>query len=144
MVGKSKTRTFNGLKEQVLKRICGWKEKLLSKAGKEVLIKAVAQSIPTYTMSCFKLPKTWCTDLQSTISNFWWGQRNSEHKIHWTKWSKVCQQKSHGGLGFKDLQAFNLTLLAKQGWRLLQNTTSLFYRLLMQGIFLICPAYMPN
>ena len=42
----------------------------LSKAGKEVLIKAVAQAIPTYTMSCFKIPDSLCDDLTSMIKNF--------------------------------------------------------------------------
>lgn len=52
-----------------------WKEKLLLKAGKEVLIKEVAQAIPTYTISCFKLSDTLCEELMSTICNFWWGQK---------------------------------------------------------------------
>lgn len=37
----------------VFGRVQGWEEKIFSKGGKEILIKVVAQSIPTYTMSCF-------------------------------------------------------------------------------------------
>ena len=33
--------------------------------GKEILIKVVAQAIPTYTISCFKLPDTLCEELMS-------------------------------------------------------------------------------
>ena len=46
-MGRSKKRTFEYLKERVWKRLQGWKEKLLSKASKEVLIKAVVQAIPS-------------------------------------------------------------------------------------------------
>jgi hypothetical protein len=41
-IGKSRTNTFAYLKERIWQRIQGWKEKLLSSAGKEVLIKVVA------------------------------------------------------------------------------------------------------
>jgi hypothetical protein len=41
---------FNYLKDRVWKRIQGWKEKLLSSAGKDTLIKAVTQAIPTFAV----------------------------------------------------------------------------------------------
>ena len=66
--------------------MAGWKEKMLSKVGKEVLIKAVAQAIPTYTMSYFKLPESLCEELKSMIRNFWWGQKKDERKIVWLNW----------------------------------------------------------
>jgi hypothetical protein len=66
-MGRSRSRTFAYLKDRVWKRIQGWKEKLLSKAGKEILIKAVAQAIPTYAMSCFDLTKTLCDEISTMI-----------------------------------------------------------------------------
>ncbi len=110
------------------KKLQGWNERILSKAGHEVLIKAVTQAIPTYTMSCFKLPKGFCDDINSLTTNFWWGNSSKGRKIHWSNWLKMCRSKELGGIGFRDFQAFNLVLLAKQGWRLVHNTQSLVYQ----------------
>ena len=70
-MGKNKRSTFNDIKEKLGRKLSGWKEKMLSKAGKEILIKAVALAIPTYTMSCFKLPDNLCDELTAMIRKFW-------------------------------------------------------------------------
>jgi hypothetical protein len=55
-----RTKVFAYLKERIWLRIQGWKGKMLSWAGKEILIKAVAQAIPTFVMSCFDITKDIC------------------------------------------------------------------------------------
>ena len=47
LVERNKRNTFNEIKEKLRKKLAGWKEKMLSKAGKAMLIKVVAQAIPT-------------------------------------------------------------------------------------------------
>ena len=44
---------------------------MLFRAGKEILIKVVAQSIPTYTMSVFQLPLKLCDELDAMCAKFW-------------------------------------------------------------------------
>ena len=88
-----------------------------------------------YTMNCFKLPASLCNELNSLIRNFWWGQREKERKLAWIAWEKMCTPKAERGMGFKDLRAFNLAVLAKQGWRLTQNTESLAHRVLKARYF---------
>ncbi|KAF5463140.1 hypothetical protein F2P56_019079 [Juglans regia] len=105
LVGRSKYNSFKVLKDRVWQRISSWKNSFLSQAGKEVLIKAVLQSIPTYTMSVFKLPMKLCKDMNGLFSRFWWRKQHMEGGIQWKKWESLGLQKGKGGLGFRDLES---------------------------------------
>ena len=94
IIGRSKKLIFAEIKDKVCQKLAGWKSKLLSMGGKEILIKAVAHAIPSYTMSCFLLPKSLCEDLEREMRSFWWGQKQQETKIAWVGWKKMCKPKS--------------------------------------------------
>jgi hypothetical protein len=99
------------------------------------LIKAVAQAIPSYAMSCFDLTKALCDDITTMICRFRWAQQDQENKMHWLSKEKLCTRKENGGLGFRDLHLFNLAMLARQGWRLISNLESLCAQVLRAKYF---------
>jgi len=134
-IGRERTNIFAYLKERVWQRIQGWKEKMLSRAGKEVLIKAVAQAIPVFAMGCFDITKEMCSQINSLIARFWWNKQDKEKCMHWLSWETLVSPKAEGGLGFRDLHSFNMAMLAKQGWRIIQNPTSLCARILKAKYF---------
>ncbi|KAL4367556.1 hypothetical protein GQ457_05G010050 [Hibiscus cannabinus] len=120
--GQGKKEALKFIEERVRIKLQGWKGLLLSQAGKEVLIKAVATAIPSYVMQCFLLPSSFCDTLNAIISRFWWGNSiEPRSSIHWLKWEKMCLPKDEGGMGFKDLYSFNKALIAKQTWRILKT-----------------------
>ena len=123
------------IKERVWAKLQGWKEQLLFQAGRELLLKAIVQAIPTFAMSCFKLSVTLYNDIEQLIRKFWWGHRGNQRKIHWSKWITLCFPKDLGGMGFKELHKFNDAMLAKQAWRLLENKNSLFHRFFKEIFF---------
>jgi hypothetical protein len=71
---------FNNIKGRIWRRMNGWKEKFISHAGKEILLKSVLQAIPTYTMSVFQLPKTLCWEINSLMAKFWWAHKDNTTK----------------------------------------------------------------
>lgn len=89
-------------------------------------MKAVAQAIPTYPMSIFKISDILLDEINSLLARFWWGSMDKDQGMqYWKSWTNLCKPKVLGWLGFRGLKVFNLTLLAKQGWRLLFDDTSL-------------------
>ena len=70
LVGRAKKKSFSIIKERIWRKLKGWKEKLLSQAGREILIKAVVQAILAYTMSGFKLPKSLIKEIEVLIRKF--------------------------------------------------------------------------
>ena len=135
LIGRHKKARFDYIKERIWRKLQGWEEKLLSQAGREILIKVMVQAIPTYTMSCFLLCLGLCQEIEGLICKFWWGQSGERRKIHWVKWGDMCDPKSEGEMGFKELSLFNEALLAKQTWRLLHNKNSLFHRVFKSRFF---------
>ncbi|XP_060964883.1 uncharacterized protein LOC133033858 [Cannabis sativa] len=129
VMGRNKNAILGFLKDKMQKRIQSWEGRLLSKAGKEVLIKTVAQALPTYAMSVFLLPVETCNKLEGMMSKYWWSSGSNQSRgVSWASWNKLCRHKHHGGLGFRHLRDFNLAMLGKQAWRLVTQDHSLVSR----------------
>jgi hypothetical protein len=81
--GRLNKGKLQNLQVRFTKRFMEWGDGLPSQAAKEILIKAVAQSIPTYIMAVFKLPLGLCDELNRMVCNYWWGSKDGARKTHW-------------------------------------------------------------
>ncbi|PNX85579.1 hypothetical protein L195_g041649, partial [Trifolium pratense] len=110
------------------RKLNSWRGRTLSKADKEVMIKSVLQAISSYVMSMF--PSPLIDDIEKMLNTFWWGGGSNNNKgIHWLARDKLACLKAKGGLGFRNFKAFNMGMVAKQAWNIIQNPNSLAAKL---------------
>ena len=100
-MGNSKKRAFQDIIDKLLSRIEGWRAKTLSQASKLVLIKSVVAALPSYAMSSFLLPNSFCSKLDRIFKNFWWGFPSNKSRILYLKaWDSLSPK----GFGWSRLQ----------------------------------------
>lgn len=69
---RNKSAIFGYLKSKLQETIQEWDKRSLSKGGKEIILKIVAQSLPNYAMSIFLLPVEVCHDIERLMCRYWW------------------------------------------------------------------------
>lgn len=113
-IGKKKKDAFIDVTNRFSCKINSWTKKLLSYGGKEVFIKAVLQSIPTYALSNFLAPKGVIEDLQAKLSKTWWSGKDKGKFWLMLPLKTLCHPKGMWGIGIRDMWLFNLALLGRQ------------------------------
>lgn len=68
---RSRKDDLNYLKERIRYKMQRWRNRMLNNTGKELLIKYVLTTLPTYVKSVSNLPTTWCEEINSMIAKFW-------------------------------------------------------------------------
>lgn len=134
-VGRRKVAEFSFLSEKVNQKLQNWHNQTLSKAGKVILLKLAAQVVPNFWMGMLLIPLEVCDRIEKAMNAFWWGSASSGRGIKWLSWERLCTVKEDGGLGFKRLREFNIAMLAKQAWRILNEVNPLVTRLLKARYF---------
>jgi hypothetical protein len=98
--------------DKIMRRILGWKGKLLSYGARLTLLKACLASIPIYLLSFIKFPKWALKAINTQMTNFFWDDQGDKHKYHLSNLQTLCQNKDKGGLGVPDPRNLKLCLLA--------------------------------
>lgn len=117
--------------EKLANKLSGWKKKALSMAGRLVLIKSVALSVPSYSMQTFQLPASLLKKMEGMTRQFFWGFDDSQsHPLHLKSWSTLCLPKNVGGLGLRKMKDLNLSLLTKLAWTVQTKEEQIWVKLI--------------
>lgn len=131
VLGSNRKQVFEELSSKVRQRIPGWKMKTLSQAGRLVLIRTVAVSLPAYTMANYLIPKSICSSLDSLFMRFWWGVSDLRpHAFILISWASIGRPNSLGGLGLTLMESLNRIWFTKMGWLIQSNSDQLWIKAL--------------
>ncbi|CAM8979923.1 unnamed protein product [Rhodiola kirilowii] len=134
-LGRKISSSFLPLLDRAYAKSKAWYASTLSCGGREILLKSILLAIPQFHMHCFRIPKGILKKYQSLVKRFWWAGNQQSAAVYWLKYSRLCQPKEHGELGFRDLVSLNQAFLAKQGWRLYSQPDLLLSKVMKARYF---------
>ncbi|KAA3479799.1 reverse transcriptase [Gossypium australe] len=134
-IKRKKSAAFTNIINRCTCKVNSWSKCLLSYGGKEMFLKAILQSKPTYAFSVFLAPKGTIEELYSKMSRMWWTKNEKTRVWNMMAGDRLCYPKRMGGIGFRDMHLFNLALLGRQVWRLINFNDTLCFKVLSAKYF---------
>lgn len=111
--GRSSSK-FTSILERINSKIGSWKFCNMSPSGKLLLINNVLIALASHILSLYICPVLVLRKISSTLLKFWWANSPSRKPIYWRKKELIFTHKSQGGLGIRDVESLNKSLVAKQ------------------------------
>lgn len=132
---RKRANSFEPLFTKCYASLQGWKAKLLSKAGRTVLLKSVLSANPIYQMQCLAFPKTTLDNIEKMQRELWWNKKDYSKGIYTKAWVSFCSSIDCGGLGIRNPHKKNISMLTNLAWRLLNNPNLLWVKILKHKYF---------
>lgn len=107
------------LKKKLETKISNWSFRWLSLGGRVTLVKVVLESLPVYSLSLAKIPKSILNNIRRRMFSFLWTGEKIKEGIPLISWKKIAKPKKVGGCGIKNIFSFGKALAAKSLWRCL-------------------------
>jgi hypothetical protein len=111
---KDKNKAYDFICNQYMAKFSTIKANKLNHAGRLQYIKFVLSSIPIYYMSTVLFSKTFIKKINTIIRRLWWAgvqEEDTSSLIAYCSWDDICKPTEHGGLGIRDLQTVNKSLI---------------------------------
>lgn len=124
-INVSRPSNLQPIVARVEARLNMWKARVLSQAGKVILIRSVIESTLLYYMTTTSLHKSVIAKIQSAIKRFHWGGKKNRY-LAYLRWEVVTAPKERGGLGIRDLHLLNKALVMKKLWKLVVGSKALW------------------
>ncbi|KAK1313470.1 hypothetical protein QJS10_CPA06g01099 [Acorus calamus] len=109
----------------VSRRLQGWKGRMLSMAGRSILIQSVINALPQHFMLSVAMPLSAVKDVEQAARSFLWNGADLLPKIHLLSWEAVTRAKAHGGLGLRQLSAMREAMLGVIAFKYLINSSDI-------------------
>jgi len=104
------------LADKITKRIRVWATKTTTYQGRVTLTNSVLMGIFNFRANIFIILQGMIREVEKLCRNYLWGADDTYKKVPFVARDDVCKPKKHGGLGLKNMEAWNQACIAKLVW----------------------------
>ena len=128
-----KSKAYEFIYAKFRSKLNNTKANTLNHAGRLALIQSTLDSIPTYYMVNILFTKKFLSKITAIIRKFWWQGHQDEYSskgLNLRSWHGICQPKHLGGLGIKNIELVNQSIIMTSAWRIVSQPNTFLAKFL--------------